>query len=171
MLSAICYSSNSGYTKDYAKLLGEALSLPVYNLKRVPKSVRGKEIIYMGWVMAGKIVGYAEADKKYDIEAVVQVGMAPPSEALNERAVKNHHITGKKVFTLRGGFDLDRLHGVNKLIMSLKAAQIKMSVKKAKKKGQLSEDQKISEKMVTEGYSCVCMENLSEIVEWAKKEA
>lgn len=169
MISAIIYTSNSGYTKDYAKLLGKELELPIYNLKKAPRSLRGKEVIYMGWIMAGGIMGYEQAAKKYDIKLVVQVGMAPPSEAAGARAAEKHGIQGIKVFTLQGGFDYERLRGVNLMLMKVKGASILAGIKKAKRKGTLTENQQVTLRMLTEGYSCVCEENLRDVVAWARQ--
>ena len=42
-----------------------------YSMKEAEKKVKpGAEIIYMGWIMAGKIKGYPEAARKYNIQAV-----------------------------------------------------------------------------------------------------
>ena len=47
-----------------------------YSMKEAEKKVKpGAEIIYMGWIMAGKIKGYPEAARKYRIQAVCGVGM------------------------------------------------------------------------------------------------
>ena len=36
----IVYKSNTGYTEQYAKLLGDALDMPSYSLDNVPKCHR-----------------------------------------------------------------------------------------------------------------------------------
>ena len=55
--SAIVYTSNTGYTAEYARMLGEKTGLPVWELasRQVPK---GSDIVYLGWLMAGNIQGY-----------------------------------------------------------------------------------------------------------------
>ncbi|MFR3493953.1 MAG: hypothetical protein ACLTTJ_09215 [Blautia sp.] len=49
----------------------------------------GAEIIYMGWIMAGKIKGYPEAARKYRIQAVCGVGMGQTGTQLAEVRTKN----------------------------------------------------------------------------------
>ena len=75
----IVYKSNTGYTKQYAKMLGKALSLPSYELGNVPECHKGSDVIYLGWLFAGTIVGYKKCAKRYKVKCVAGVGMGPPS--------------------------------------------------------------------------------------------
>ena len=78
MFSAIVYKSTTGSCKKYADLLSARLHIPAFPLGKeyIPADTK---IIYVGWLFAGKIMGYDKAAKKYDIGAVVQVGMSPVS--------------------------------------------------------------------------------------------
>lgn len=52
------------------KCLSHELHLPTYNLKGAKQKVpAGAEVIYLGWIMAGKIKGYSKASGKYNIKA------------------------------------------------------------------------------------------------------
>lgn len=65
MVRAIIYTSNTGGTAAYAKLLGEQINLPVYPLSEARDRVSaGSEVVYMGWLMAGGIKGYKAAAKR-----------------------------------------------------------------------------------------------------------
>lgn len=76
-MDAIVYTSNTGFTEKYAKLLGGKLFLPVYSLEEAKgKLAAGAEIIYLGWLMAGTVKGYKPAVRRYRIRAVGAVGMA-----------------------------------------------------------------------------------------------
>ena len=75
----IVYKSNTGYTEQYAKLLGDALDMPSYSLDKVPKCHKGGEVIYLGWLFAGNIVGYKKAAKLYKVRCVCGVGMGAPT--------------------------------------------------------------------------------------------
>lgn len=69
-MEAIIYTSNSGSTAKYAEMLSHELHLPTYNLKGAKQKVpAGAEVIYLGWIMAGKIKGYSKASEKYNIKA------------------------------------------------------------------------------------------------------
>ena len=78
----IVYKSNTGYTEQYAKLLGDALDMPSYSLDKVPKCHKGGEVIYLGWLFAGNIVGYKKAAKLYKVRCVCGVGMGAPTPEL-----------------------------------------------------------------------------------------
>ena len=82
-VNAIVYTSNTGYTARYAGLLGKRTGLPVYSLVEAgAKLPAGNCVIYLGWLMAGKIQGYAKAAKRYRIAAVCGVGMGPGGSQL-----------------------------------------------------------------------------------------
>lgn len=54
-MEAVVYTSNTGSTEHYAKLLGDELRMPVYSEEEAKKYLyTGAEIIYLGWIMAGK---------------------------------------------------------------------------------------------------------------------
>lgn len=75
-MNAIIYTTNTGSTEHYAKLLAQKTGLPVYSLAEAKKRVfAGAEVIYLGWIMAGSVKGYAEAAKRYRVRAVCGVGM------------------------------------------------------------------------------------------------
>ncbi|WP_428769601.1 hypothetical protein V1L52_10940 [Treponema sp. HNW] len=95
--------------------------------------------------------------------------MAPPSETLtanlSAKNVKDKHTV---FFYVQGGFDLQKLSGLNKFIMSLKAKSIR---KNLEAKDSLSPDEKSVLKMVSEGVSVVQESNLAGITEWYRTKA
>ena len=75
-MNAIIYTTNTGSTRHYAKLLGRETGLPVYSSAEAKKTLSaGASVIYLGWIMAGSVKGYAAAARRYRIEAVCGVGM------------------------------------------------------------------------------------------------
>lgn len=55
-LNAIIYTSNTGYTREYAQMLGQKLRLPVYALEEAASRLdSGSCVLYLGWLMAGKV--------------------------------------------------------------------------------------------------------------------
>lgn len=91
-----------------------------YSMKEAEKKVKtGAEIIYMGWIMAGKIKGYPEAARKYNIKAVCSVGMGQTGTQLTEVRAKNKIPQRIPLFTLQGTFDIRKLHGVYKMMMNV----------------------------------------------------
>lgn len=70
-MDAIIYTTNTGSTGQYAKLLSQETGLPAYSLAKAKKRVfAGAEVVYFGWIMAGSVKGYAGAAKKYQVRAV-----------------------------------------------------------------------------------------------------
>ena len=64
-MNAIIYTTNTGSTERYAKLLAQKTGRPAYSLTEAKKQVfAGAEVIYLGWIMAGSVKGYAEAAQR-----------------------------------------------------------------------------------------------------------
>lgn len=85
----------------WLKLLGHELRVSVYSTEEAGNKLpTGTEIIYLGWIMAGKIQRFGLARKKYKICAVCAVGMGQTGTQRKEIREKNN-IPGKiPVFTL-----------------------------------------------------------------------
>ena len=163
----ILYTSNTGNTKAYAMMLRDALDLPAYELKNAPAQVKGAEAVYLGWLMAGGLVGYASAAKNYKLKCVVGVGMSPESEeqtkALADRIKAPEELP---VFYLQGGYDKKQLKGFNKAIMNVVEKTIMKRLD-----GMPEEEKKENPvyKMITEGYSVVSEEHLAPVLAFLKK--
>ena len=100
--NAIVYTSNTGYTRQYAKLLGDKTGLPVYSLDEAgAKLPPTTSILYLGWLMAGKVQGYAKAAKRYQIEALCGVGMGATGSQIQELRKANGLPAALPVFTSR----------------------------------------------------------------------
>lgn len=53
-MNAVVYTTNTGSTERYAKLLAHETALPAYSLAEAKKKLfPGAEVIYLGWIMAG----------------------------------------------------------------------------------------------------------------------
>lgn len=167
--NAIVYTSNTGFTEQYAKPLGEKTGLPVYLLSEAGKEVSsGSSILYLGWIMAGKVQGYEKAAKEYHVEAVCGVGMGATGSQLQELQKANGFPVSLPVFTLQGGFDMSRLHGVYKLMMPV---MVKTAGKDLAEKKDRTPDEDVMLELLTHGASCVSEENLTDLLEWYRKEA
>ena len=52
----IVYRSNTGYTREYAEMLGKAEKMKVFSISEAPdKTAPGEAVFYMGPLMAGHI--------------------------------------------------------------------------------------------------------------------
>ncbi len=117
-MKAIVYTSHTGSTEQYARLLAQELERPVYSLAEAKKILpRGEEILYLGWIMASSIQGYKEAAGRYQIRAVCAIGMGQGESQAAEVRRKNGLPDGCPLFSLQGNFDIHKLHGWHKLLM------------------------------------------------------
>lgn len=163
-MDAIVYTSNSGYTAHYASLLGEATGLAVYSLKGSDCPKAGSEIIYLGWLMAGGVKGAKKALARYHVRALCAVGMGVPGTQPPESITKQNKLPEDlPVFYLQGGFDINKLHGIYKLMMS---AMSRGAGKKLAEKSDRTPEEDEMLDMMQNGGDCVKVENLQSIVEW-----
>lgn len=163
-MKAIVYTSNAGTTKKYAEILGEKTGLPVYSAAEANREVSpGEEIIYLGWLMAGSMKGYKEAAKLYRIAAACAVGMGATGSQMDEVRKKNKIKSSVKLFTLQGGFDINKLSGVYKMMMN---TMIKTAGKKLAEKEDRTPDEDDMLDMMMNGGDRVSEENLKDVLEW-----
>ena len=102
-MNAVVYTTNTGSTERYARLLAERTGLPAYSLAEAKKEVStGAEIVYLGWIMAGSVKGYAAAAKHYKVRAVCAVGMGQTGTQTDSVRKKTAVPTNIPVFTLQG---------------------------------------------------------------------
>ena len=58
IMDAIIYTTNTGSTERYARLLSHETGLPAYSAAEAGEYISaGAEVIYMGWIMAGSVKG------------------------------------------------------------------------------------------------------------------
>ena len=163
----IVYKSNTGYTEQYAKLLGKALEMPSYELSNVPECHKGAEVIYLGWLFAGTIVGYKKCARKYKVRCVAGVGMSPPTPELAEGLRATMKIpSAVPVFYLQGGFDITKLKGPMKLIMKVKCREI---AGRLTAKPELNAAEQATYEMTQHGASCASTETPGETLAWYRK--
>jgi len=166
-MNAIVYTSNTGFTAQYAGLLGGKLNLPAYSLDTAKRELAaGAEIIYLGWLMAGQVKGYKQAAKLYKIAAVCGVGMGAGGSQMEEVRKGNTIPKNVPLFTLQGGFELDKLHGIYKFMMN--TMKRTMGKKLAAKQDKTAEEQDMLD-LLLHGGSRVSEENLRPVLKWCKK--
>lgn len=162
-MEAIVYTSNTGTTKEYAKLLSDKLSLPYYSLDEIEHKVKpGGKIIYLGWIMASGVKGYKKAIKDYDVCAVGAVGMGATGTQVKEVRTKNKIPSSKPVFTLQGGFEL----GIYKLMMTI---MVKTAGKGLANKQDRTQEEDQMLEMMLHGGKYVDEKNLNAILDWYGK--
>ena len=158
--TAIVYSSNTGHTRKYALLLGEQIGLPAYSLEEAGSQLSGgSPVIYLGWLHASHVKGYAKAARRFDLRAVCAVGLCDTGTLTDQVRNATSIPEGIPLFTLQGGIDRSRLKGMDKLMISMLtkglASQKQRSAQDDRMLGLLSRDE-----------SYVSTENLVEVFQW-----
>ena len=118
-VSAIVYTSNTGFTAQYATLLSHQTGLPLHQLKECTLP-QGTQVLYLGWLCAGKVQGLKKAAARFRVEAVCAVGMAPECDPA--KLVGDNHCNGLPLFYLRGGYTPARVRGKYKMMMAMMKA-------------------------------------------------
>lgn len=164
MVNAIIYTSSTGYTAQYAKLLSEATGLPVYALKDSGTLASGREVVYLGWLMAGRVQGLSEARKRFRVSCVCCVGMSPESEALTHKLRLDNHVLGEcRLFYLQGGYNPSAVKAPYRPIMKAICARLRRELGA---RNDLSAGEEATLKMAQGGYSCVGSENLAPVLSY-----
>lgn len=163
-VKAIVYTSNTGYTAQYAALLAKKTGLHAYTLdEALGKLSQGTEVIYMGWIMAGKIQGFITALKRYQVAAVCGVGMNPTGSQIAVIRQANGLYEDMPVFTLQGGLNMDKLHGFKRLILKIMGGS--MGHQLVAKQDRTPEEDAILD-MFRNGGDHVSMQNLKDVLTW-----
>lgn len=166
-MKAIIYTTNTGSTAQYAKMLAEQTGVPAFSMEEAKSKVEaGSEIIYLGWIMAAQVKGYKAAAKEYKIKAVCAVGMERTGTRTKQIREKTSVPVAIPLFTLQGNFDVKKLRGIYRLMMNL---MVKMITKKLGAKTDRTQQENEMLEIMLHGGEKVCTENLGEVINWYKK--
>lgn len=164
--TGIVYTSNTGYTEKYAKLLGEQLGLPAFSAEQADSLPEGTEILYLGWLMAGVVKGYKKAAQRFSVAAVCGVGMGPAGSQDSDVRKNNAIPQEVPVFTLQGGFDRTKLHGIYRFMMGV---MIKVMGSSLRKKENRTPEEDAMLEMVTNGGDFVDVRQLDGVIAWYRQ--
>lgn len=169
MIRAIVYTSCTGHTKEYAELLAARTGLPAYPLQDAKKVlVAQTEILYLGWLNAGAVTGLAAAEKRFAVKAVCGVGMSGGSSQLADMRARNKLPDGMPVFYLQGGFEMDKLNGIYKLMMKTMRATVG---KKLSQKPDRTPEEDDMLDLLMHGRNCVSWDKITEVMFWYEQQA
>ena len=164
--TGLVYTSNTGYTEKYAKLLGEQLGLPAFSAEQADSLPEGTEILYLGWLMAGVVKGYKKAAQRFSVAAVCGVGMGPAGSQDSDVRKNNAIPQEVPVFTLQGGFDRTKLHGIYRFMMGV---MIKVMGSSLRKKENRTPEEDAMLEMVTNGGDFVDVRQLDGVIAWYRQ--
>ena len=154
MNNIIIYGSHYGTTKQYAEELSRRTNIKVISFKEVKEINDYNNIIYLGGLYAGGVLGMSKTIKKLNDVSnkkiiIVTVGLSDPTDEVNKKNIRNNiknqipkEIFEKaKIFHLRGGIDYSKLNFAHKTMMKL----LYNAVKNLQKENQTAEDRAMIE--------------------------
>lgn len=162
-VSAIVYTSNTGFTRRYAQMLSRAAAIPAYDLADAALPADGAPVVYLGWLSAGRITGLPKAQKRWSIQAVCAVGMSPNNDP--ETVAKANRVECP-LFCVQGGYAPEKLRGANKAVMSVVTRLIAF----AESKNANSPEEKAQLAQFRTGCDFVNESNLAPVLAWLREE-
>ncbi|MGM9589797.1 MAG: flavodoxin domain-containing protein [Faecousia sp.] len=161
--TAIVYTSNTGHTRQYARLLGEEIGIPVYSLEEANAQLSGgSPVIYLGWIHASHVKGYSGAAKRFTVCAVCGVGLCDTGTLISEVRKAASIPADIPLFTLQGGFDRSKLKGMDKLMISMLTKGLA-----AQKQRSAQDDRMLA--LLRKDACYVSPENFAEVLQWYKE--
>jgi len=163
----IVYTSNTGFTKAYAEMLGKAEKMKVYELDSLPAD-KEQEVFYMGPLMNGKIQGTDQALKRFTVKAVCGVGMSPAGPQILSTLSKVNYVPNAPMFYLQGGWAPDKVGWLKRRMVNA-AAKSQREALLAKANRRTRQEQAQLEFLI-KGGNCVSYKNLDTIRNWLKEQ-
>lgn len=155
----IAYESKTGFTRKYAEMLAAKTGLKAYRAKELVLDDKDEEVIFLGWMMAGKIQGLDKV-RKHNIIAVCASGTARTAEPDTETVIERNKIKGIPFFYLRGGcLPLKEIRGLDRIMLS-------MFVRMLKSRKEKDEELLESISNIENGFDGVRVENLEPVIQW-----
>ena len=154
MNNIIIYGSHYGTTKQYAEELSRRTNIEVISFENVEEINDYDNIIYLGGLYAGGVLGMSKTIKKLNNISnkkiiIATVGLSDPTDETNKNNIRNNiksqipkEIFEKaKIFHLRGGIDYSKLNFAHKTMMKI----LYNAVKNISQEKQTAEDRAMIE--------------------------
>lgn len=166
-MMVIVYRSNTGFTKEYAEMLGKAEKMKVCPLAEAQGKVGpGESVFFMGPLMAGHISGIDQAMKKFAVKGVCGVGMSPASQRTMDSMARANYVAGAPLFYLQGGWAPEKVGWVKRRMVGVATKSIREGLQSKGSRRSPEEDQQLN--FLIHGGSYVAYENLKPVQEWMK---
>lgn len=125
----IVYRSNTGFTREYAEMLGRAEKIKVYSVTEAERSLEsGTEIFYMGPLMAGHIEGVDQAVKRYQVRGVCGVGLSPSGRQVLETISRANYVPNAPIFYLQGGWAPKKVSWLKRRMVGMATKSLRESL-------------------------------------------
>ena len=159
MKSIVIYTSQTGFTKNYAELIGKEANCDCADVKKAGKINLSDydAVIFGGWFMADTIAKISWFKKKIPELAaagkkiIVYVVGASPAESVAVPGAIRKNFTDEewskiKVFYCPGGLNYDKMNWLSRTVM-------KMLAKALSSKKDATEDDRKKAEMISSSYS------------------
>lgn len=161
----VVYRSDTGFTKEYAEMLGKAEKWKVYPLDQARTALeQGTEAVYLGPLMAGHIKGVDAAVKRFSLKAVCAVGMSPPESVAEAALRKANYIPDAPIFYLQGGYDPQKKSWLTRWMVNMVTKSMRQALQD-KGSRRTPEEQRLLD-MFLHGGSFVEFRNLEPVRNW-----
>jgi len=161
----IVYRSNTGFTREYAEMLGKAEKMKVFSISEAPdKTAPGEAVFYMGPLMAGHIAGIDQAVKKFTVKGVCGVGMSPVSQQVLDTLSKANYVPGAPIFYLQGGWAPKKVGWLKRRMVGMATRSVREALRDKGSRRTPEENRYLD--FLLHGGSFVAFENLETIREW-----
>ena len=153
----IVYRSNTGFTREYAEMLGKAEKMKVFRLSEAGEKVPdGTPAFYMGPLMAGHIAGVDRAVKQFNLRGVCGVAKA-------------NYVPGAPMFYLQGGWAPKQVSWLKRRMVGMATRSMREALRD--KGGRRTPEENRQLDFLVHGGSFVAFENLEAIRKWIKGES
>lgn len=165
----IVYRSNTGFTKEYAQMLGKAEKMNVFSLSEAEdKAAGGEPVFYMGPLMAGHISGVDQAVKQFTVRGVCGVGMSPASPQILDALSKANYVPNAPVFYLQGGWAPKKVGWLKRRMVNMVTKSMRETLRDKGSRRTPEEDKQLH--FLLHGGSYVAFENLKTIRSWMEEQ-
>ncbi|MCI8989826.1 MAG: hypothetical protein HFF59_03310 [Lawsonibacter sp.] len=161
----IVYRSNTGFTQEYAAMLGRAAQMKVLPLAGAAGKV-SEPVFYMGPLMAGHISGIDQAVKAFAVQGVCGVGMSPASQQVLETLAKANYVHGAPIFYLQGGWAPKKVGWLKRRMVNMVTRSTREALQDKGSRRTPEENRYLD--FLLHGGSYVAFENLEAIRDWMK---
>lgn len=162
----IVYRSDTGFTKEYAEMLGKAEKMKVYSISDGNQVPAEEAVFYMGPLMAGHISGVDQAVKKFAVRGVCGVGMSPSSQQVLDTLSKANYVPDAPMFYLQGGWAPKKVSWLKRRMVGMATKSMRETLRDKGSRRTPEEERQLE--FLVRGGSFVAFENLETIRNWMK---
>ena len=164
----IVYQSHTGFTKEYAQMLGKAEKMKTYTLAEAERQLLSDaQVFYMGPLTAGHIGGLDRSMKRRKIQGVCGVGMSQPGEGTMASLRRSNYVGDAPLFYLQGGWAPKKVGWLQRRMVGMATRGLRQSLQQ--KRERTPQEQRQLD-LLLRGGSCVAFRNLTPLLEWLKKQ-